>query len=394
MAKKKDREWVGNKGEWSELYVFLKLLAQGTVQATDEKLEKVENIYYPINKMMRKEQGEQTDYVIKGTKVVIVGGQSGRITAIDRSVIEEQAECLLKEIQKKRDNNQDGKFGLPEIEDFAKYMRVTTMKADSDESNDIFMQIDDTHSSHDLGFSVKSFIGGLPTLVNATQTTNFVYKVEAPQRLSREQMDEINKINGANTINNRMAKIREHNGKLSFDGRFRNNTDIFKRNLTMVDRDMPEIFADMLLHFYQHKGSGNEGIGQCKRLLESMGEHYPQKYGDTALYEYKLKKFLCACALGMKPATPWNGLDKVNGGFLFVTKDGKILANRIYNRNSFEQYLLGNTKFAPPSTDKRKGNFMKLYEVNEEMFLNLNFQIKLMNLQLKGSSEESIKETD
>ena len=174
---KKDREWAGNKGEWSELYVFLKLLAQGAVQAIDEKLEKAENIYYPINKIMRKEQGEQIDYVINGTKVIIVGVQSGKIMTVDRNVIEEQAKCLLKEIQKKRGDNKDGKFELPEMEDFAKYIKVTAMKADSDEPNDIFMQIDDTHSSHDLGFSIKSVIGTPPTLVNSSQTTNFVYKV-------------------------------------------------------------------------------------------------------------------------------------------------------------------------------------------------------------------------
>lgn len=392
---KKDREWVGNKGEWSELYVFLKLLAQGAVQAIDEKLEKAENIYYPINKIMRKEQGEQIDYVINGTKVIIVGVQSGKIMTVDRNVIEEQAKCLLKEIQKKRKDNKDGKFELPEMEDFAKYIKVTAMKADPDEPNDIFMQIDDTHSCHDLGFSIKSFIGTLPTLVNFSQTTNFVYKVEVPERLSCEQIDkmkdEINKIKGDNKINKRMEKIKkEYGGKLSFDGKFRNNTDIFKRNLTMVDRDMPEIFADMLLHFYENRGSGNEGIGKCKKLLESMRKDNPLKYGDIALYEYKLKKFLCACALGMKPATLWNGLDEVKGGCIFVTKDGKILANRIYNRNSFEQYLLGNTKLAPPSIKKSKGNFMELYEEAGEMFINLNFQIKLMNLQLKGGSEESI----
>lgn len=390
---KEDRGWLGNKGEWSELYVFLKLLAQGAVQAIDEKLEKVENIYYPINKIMRKGQGEQIDYVINGTKVVVVGEQSGKVMAIDRSVIEEQAKCLLKEIQKKRKNNKDGKFELPEIEDFAKYIKVTRMKADSDEPNDIFMQIDDTHSSRDLGFSIKSFTGKLPTLVNASQTTNFVYRVEVPEKLSCEQVDEINRIKGDNKINNRMEKIRNYGGKLSFTGRFRNNTDIFKRNLTMVDRDMPEIFADMLSHYYYNRGSGNEGIGKCKTLLESMGEDdsLKLKYRDTALYEYKLKKFLCACALGMKPATPWNGLDEVNGGCIFVMKDGKILANRIYNRNFFEQYLLDNTKLAPPSASKRKGNFMELYVENEETFINLNFQIKLMNLQLKSGSEESVR---
>lgn len=87
--------------------------------------------------------------------------------------------------------------------------------------------------------------------------------------LSEELKDEINNIKGDNKINNRMAEIRNYGGKLSFDGRFRNNTDTFKRNLTMVDRDMPEIFADMLLHFYYNRGSGNEGIGNETGILSN-----------------------------------------------------------------------------------------------------------------------------
>ena len=36
------------------------------------------------------------------------------------------------------------------------------------------------------------------------------------------------------------------------------------------------------------------------------------------MYTYKFKKFLCSCALGMKPAKPWDGLDEANGGYIIV----------------------------------------------------------------------------
>ena len=35
-----------NKGEWSELYAFIKLLRDGKVYAADENVEKIDNIYY------------------------------------------------------------------------------------------------------------------------------------------------------------------------------------------------------------------------------------------------------------------------------------------------------------------------------------------------------------
>ena len=44
---------TGNKGEWSELYVFLKLLGDGVLYAADEKLNKKEDLYYPLVEILR-----------------------------------------------------------------------------------------------------------------------------------------------------------------------------------------------------------------------------------------------------------------------------------------------------------------------------------------------------
>ena len=35
-----------NKGEWAELFVFLKALSDGKIYAADEKLEKIEELFY------------------------------------------------------------------------------------------------------------------------------------------------------------------------------------------------------------------------------------------------------------------------------------------------------------------------------------------------------------
>ena len=97
-------------------------------------------------------------------------------------------------------------------------------------------------------------------------------------------------------------------------------------------------------------------------------------YGDAMMYTYKFKKFLCSCALGMKPAKPWDGLDEANGGYIIVKADGEILAYHIYNRNFFEQYLLDNTILERASTSRH--DYMSLYEENGEMFIKLNLQIR------------------
>ncbi|WP_152312933.1 HpaII family restriction endonuclease, partial [Streptococcus pneumoniae] len=44
-----------NKGEWSEVYTVLKLLADGKLYAADSDLNKMESIYYPLIKILRSE---------------------------------------------------------------------------------------------------------------------------------------------------------------------------------------------------------------------------------------------------------------------------------------------------------------------------------------------------
>lgn len=68
----KDGRMSGNKGEWSELYAFMKLLSQGRVYAANEKVEKIDEVYYPILKIMREEtKGEVVDYVIHDNQICV-----------------------------------------------------------------------------------------------------------------------------------------------------------------------------------------------------------------------------------------------------------------------------------------------------------------------------------
>lgn len=354
-----DGKMVGNKGEWSELYTFLRLLSQGRVYAANEKVEKIENVYYPILKITREEQkGEIYDYCID-ENTVVVEKQSRRITTIDRNTLGEEADRLLKEIEAN-----SGSFEVDEVSSFVKKMNVTKIKAPSTDTTDISMQIQDVYTNliRDVGFSIKSEVGNAPTLLNAGKTTNFIYKVDG---INDEQAKEINAIETRTKIQDRMGKIRKYGGVISYADMSHAG---FKRNLIMVDSSMPEILGNMLLYFY------NEDVKECKQLVKLAGERDPLRYGDAAMYEYKIKKFLCSCALGLKPAKPWDGLDEANGGYVIVKADGEVLAYHIYNRNFFEQYLLDNTICERASTGRHE--YMSLYRENGQMYIKLNLQVR------------------
>ena len=127
---------AGNKGEWSELYAFLRLLSQGRVYAANEKVEKIDNVYYPILKIIREEQkGEIYDYCIENDSVVIET-QSRRIMTIDRESLGEEADKLLEEIAA-----HSGSFEVEEVASFVNGIKVTKLKAPSTDTTDITMQI-------------------------------------------------------------------------------------------------------------------------------------------------------------------------------------------------------------------------------------------------------------
>lgn len=355
----KDGRMSGNKGEWSELYTFMKLLSQGRVYAANEKVEKIDEVYYPILKIMREEtKGEVIDYVIDND-LVHLEIQSNRILSIPREELDANANLLLKEIA-----SHSGSFEVEEIADFANGIKVTKIKAPSADTTDISMQIEDIYTNfvRNVGFSIKSEVGHAPTLLNAGLTTNFIYKVNG---ITSEQADEINAIDTGTKIKDRMAKISEYGGSIEYSGM---NHDGFKRNLIMVDSSMPAIIGNMLLYFY------SEDIKDCDKLVDILGERDPLGYGDPMMYTYKFKKFLCSCALGMKPAKAWDGLDEANGGYIIVKANGEILAYHIYNRNFFEQYLLDNTVLEKASTSRHE--YMSLYEEDGEMYIKMNLQVR------------------
>ena len=358
MANKETR-MSGNKGEWSELYAFMKLLSQGRVCAANEKVEKIDEVYYPILKIMREEnKGEVIDYVIHNDRIDIKM-ESNTVMSVSRNEMEDKANELLAEIAK-----HSGSFELEEIAKFANGIKVTKIKAPSSDTTDISMQIEDVHTSYvrDVGFSIKSEVGGAPTLMNAGQTTNFIYRVKG---ITSKQAEEINVIDTKTKIKERMKAIKDYGGTVEYAGM---NHAGFKRNLMMIDTNMPQIIGNMLLYHY------DEDIKECKSLVELVGERDPLGYGEAMMYEYKFKKFLCSCALGMKPAKVWDGLDEANGGYIIVKADGEILAYHIYNRNFFEQYLLDNTIIERASTSRH--DYMSLYEENGEMFIKMNLQVR------------------
>ncbi|KXB43638.1 hypothetical protein HMPREF3188_01420 [Tissierellia bacterium KA00581] len=355
----------GNKGEWSEIYVLFKLLADGKIYAADSELNKLNDIYFPIIKIIREEiSGELKEYTTGKLIDIYINGK--KIKSVDRNEFEKESERLLDEIC----NAKGSAFQIEKTEKFMKGISCYKLSVPAREKSDITMKIVDVNTGYSptVGFSIKSELGSSPTLLNAGKTTNFIYKIVHNNPLLVKETNEIYKVSKGKKhtdVRGRIKRIIEENGQLEYVD-MQNQT--FSDNLVLIDSSMDNIIAETILYFYR------DGISNCIDMVKKLEVENPMNYGNVNAYRYKFKKFLTAVALGMKPATIWDGIDEANGGYIIVTKQGDILAYHIYNRNYFEEYLLNNTKYETASTSRH--DFGEVYSEDGEDFIKLNLQIR------------------
>ncbi len=352
-----------NKGEWSELYVLLRLLAYGKLFSAGEDTEKLEDVYFPILRVIRNEDNSMNyEYRTKDDKVIELYINSDKISSIERSVLNTYAEKILEGIKK------GGKKGAFEIEESREAMRTlhtNKIKAPSTDKTDIKMEIHDSRTGYSsvVGYSIKSDLGMPPTLLNASNATNFIYDVNGS--ISDDDIKRINSIETDRKIIDRMNAI----GQLG-DLKFRKMSNkVFEGNVMLIDSLMDEILGNLLMISFQ---TGNL---QCSELITELEWRDPLGYGREGIYRYKFKKFLCAIALGMLPSKVWDGRDEANGGYIIVKTNGDVVAYHLYNRDAFETYLLNNTSFERASTSRY--GYAELYrDDNGKVCVDLNLQIR------------------
>lgn len=359
---------TGNKGEWSEIYALFKLLGDKELHPGNSEIKKLESVVYPILKILRTEVSGHFEYSIEDDIVVISGSEE--VFRIPILEFQERAKYLLTEIKRN-----SGSFSVPEIEEFMRSVNCLSLKANSSTKTDITIVVHDQRTGlhPSLGFSVKSQLGSPSTLLNAGETTNFIFKIES-NSFSEEDIQFVNSLfvkkgkKLSRDIKGRVKAIFERKAKLLF---INTQRQIFNNNLILIDSLLPQILASVLLQFATSSSSSVED------LVKITEEKNPLKF-DTSnkhlFYSYKIKRFLTEIALGMMPSKVWSGEYDATGGYLIVKADGEILCYHIYNRNEFENYLLANTKLDTASSSKHK--FGEVYEENGELYFRLNLQIR------------------
>lgn len=407
--------WEFNRGEWTEAYVFLRLLGDGRIYGASADLVKDEQTYIDIINVIR---DEPEKYLIFERfirdEIAYVQSYRGneKLKIITAPELTEKATFLYSQIKEVTTGNR--KISVPEIQEYMEELSIDSPKANLSENaknkygakTDIIVTTEDSfdHVRTVGGFSIKSHIGSSPTLFNSSSTSGFVYRIVGCN------VDGMHRLNYKDSFLDIIQAIKDEYS-LDYVG-CRN--EIFEQNCRMIDWRMDEILSNaMLMNVGYEKGLNSASlVDMCKALASQnpLGVRNPQFF-----YETKLKSFLFASFAGMTASTEWNGRKKLTGGYIDVDREGEMLYYRAISDDIFENYLFKHTYVDRPDrgvcktlavaeaktfvekgstlTDaekntiifknrvdghknSKKGDFGYVYQKDEDFFIDINFQIR------------------
>lgn len=353
------KQTTGNTGEWSELYALGFLLANGGAYGADKDQNRKDDLFYKVLKIIFAEKigKEKMTYEIDDDVVNISIGQNV-VTSIKTAKIKSILDRMFQTLSVK---NEGRAFPLEAGSEMMQMLQKEVIKASSFDKKDLDLVILDVKTnqpSPEVGFSIKSQLGSPSTLVNASKATNFTYEILDSNMKVPRRLPKLHDKNVKDNIN----LLLQQGYKVVFK---KVDSETFQNNLSLIDSNLPNYIAKILLSYYSREASG---------LSNLVSINFPSDKKENKQPIHKVKEFLSIMALGMMPNTDWNGILTSLGGFLLVKKDGDVLCYYLYNLEDFQEYLLENTKLDTPSTTRY--GIGKIIEEDGHFFIKLNLQVR------------------
>ena len=350
----------GNIGEWSEAYALAYLLVHGGAFAGDSDQQPIPTQFHKVLKVKLSGLLEQDnlEYVINDAQVSRVSGEIIS-TIASRSSIEDFLTAMLLEFHSKRPR---GTFTLESGVDFLNLIQKNQISAGSNQNvSDLDLTLVDEESGSPtprIGFNIKSQIGGRSTLLNASGSTNFTYKILNNSAEAESVLPVFR--HGKHTQN--LQALYAAGYRLEF---YCMKSDTFQNSLTLIDMLFPQHLAKILLESYL------SGEDDFERVVSAC---FPEDQISSRQPLFKIKEFLGAIAMGLRPSKIWDGDNSRFSGIIVVKPDGDLVFYYLDTRKNFEQYLFKNVAFERPSTTRHK--YGSIFSENGENFLSLNLQIR------------------
>ena len=378
-----------NIGEWSEMYIFFKLMSDRKVYVADKDMNRLKDVFLNIISIIREEnKGKEYRYFTGDVVKITLNGEE--VATVDSFRFTDNAKKVWDMIISKKDTT----FSDQEVIDFLSSIFIQNISSPAQKKSeffggtaDIVLDTMDYRSGVNqiMGFSCKSDIDAAATLFNASgDNTNFEYEIVG--NFDDEKMNAFNGMFHEVTkkgvtkyevaTGDRMRYLKE----CGVDLRFVNPVkDVARQNLVRCGgMEMPKILGGMLKYYYFECGAASVGVEDAIKYLadtDYVGYGFDDLY-DT--YRVKIANLLYAMFTGLRFSKPWSGRSDVSGGYIVVKRDGDVVAFHSCIADEFKDFLIDKLKFEGPSCSRHK--YMEIYKKNDGKYylkLALQFRFKL-----------------
>ena len=352
-----------NKGEWSELLAFIRILAEQQILLSDENLNPTGN-YFKVTKVTGKNINLDFNLINKEqVEIFDLDTNTVKLVELNKLINSDVLNNLVERIKAGK-----GTFAIPDFEVIQNALGLTIIKGGtSSQKADIILDINNNIlAKENEGFGIKSYLGSKPTLLNASGNTNFIFEIK---NLSKDKVDEINAIDTRTKLTDRIKAIEKYGGVFDYIAPEK-KTMLY--NLKMVDSFMPEIIGSMLLAFYKHRISAVSKIVEYIHNNTDLRERI--QYEDEIFLISKVKQLLVDILLGFFAGSKWDGTYEANGTIV-VKKTGDQVAFHIIDLESLKSYLFNNIKLDTPSTTRHRYGKL-IIESNNKLYFKLNLQLR------------------
>ena len=361
MPKDSSRKFKSlNKGEWSEVYTFLKLCLDRYMPLADADLN-AKNYGFTILQASLADVDITYDLTKLGYIEKLNANNLNKLDLFPTSQID------LRKIFTELIEAKGSSFEIESLNTLVKSFGLEKIKSSNQTKKDIDLFVKNTQDTKEFpsGFSIKSKLGQPSTLLNASQATNFIFKLYDFQG----DVSKINSIKNSKKIKERLEVSISNCQSFLFD---KTNSPILENNLKKIDTNLPKLISEMLLSYFY---KGNKTLSNITADL-SKGDLCKQLNLDYENLKYIFTKFLIAIALGMFPKSEWDGFYEAEG-CIILKQTGDIVCLHILETKDLGEYLFKNTYLDTPSSTRHK--FGEIYKVDGEYFFNLNLQIRFNN---------------
>jgi len=351
-----------NRGEWAELYVLVKILCEQSINVRVQGANAGRRL--EVLRARRGIDNGAEEYVVDGNDIFCVHIDK----RVPKSEVCRHVEPLLQAIKAGKGTS----FSLRLGDELLKLLGINQLKKGGREKSDIYLDVRDplTGATGSQGYTVKALIGSKPTLFNASEPTNFEYRIIP--KVADHMVEHYNATDSEGKLIHGTRKMVSELMAQGHELELVGIDERFKENLELLDGDMPRFLSELILTYYGYRAGKKAAISAS---IESLAELNPLGVSNPKVrYRHKIRDFLEASAYGMVPTEPYNGERTASGGLLLVGKSGELTCFRLDDKDRSRDYLVDHTYLETAS--RTKHSFGILENRDGETRLKLNLQVR------------------